>query len=113
MEKQFVCRCVDGPEVSADSTGAVLEVTEAPACSDSQHREIGERAQRNIHELLGSLALYPFTAVRGSVKNVTCRLSRPWLIKRNSMSRTDFELLVAQARIEAATPALKVRLNSW
>ncbi|XDG09632.1 hypothetical protein ABKA04_009247 [Annulohypoxylon sp. FPYF3050] len=53
--------------------------------------DIGVANQENIRLLLGSLALYPFTELLG-------------------MTITEFHVLVAQARAEASTPALKVRL---
>ncbi|KAI1075040.1 hypothetical protein F5B20DRAFT_397932 [Whalleya microplaca] len=63
-----------------------------PMCgwSDSQREyEIGVANQENVRLLLSSLALYPFT-------------------ERLGMSITEFHVLVAQARLEASNPALKV-----
>ncbi|KAI1095970.1 S-adenosyl-L-methionine-dependent methyltransferase [Rostrohypoxylon terebratum] len=62
-----------------------------PTCgwSDNQRDfDIGVANQENVRLLLGSLALYPFTELLG-------------------MTITEFHVLVAQARAEASTPALK------
>ncbi|KAI1322991.1 hypothetical protein F5Y16DRAFT_384874 [Xylariaceae sp. FL0255] len=64
-----------------------------PMCgwSESQREyDIGAANQENIRMLLSSLALYPFTNYL-------------------SMTITEFHVLVAQARSEAANPAIKVQ----
>ncbi|KAK0735860.1 S-adenosyl-L-methionine-dependent methyltransferase, partial [Apiosordaria backusii] len=56
--------------------------------NDPRDREIGAANRANVHRLLSSLAMYPFSQGLG-------------------MSNTDIQLLVAQARSEADNPAFK------
>ncbi|KAI0150435.1 S-adenosyl-L-methionine-dependent methyltransferase [Xylariaceae sp. FL1272] len=56
---------------------------------DQREYDIGTSNQENVRMLLSSLALYPFTSYL-------------------DMTITEFHVLVAQARAEAANPALKV-----
>ncbi|KAI1106954.1 S-adenosyl-L-methionine-dependent methyltransferase [Jackrogersella minutella] len=68
-----------------------------PMCgwSDNQREfDIGVANQENVRLLLGSLALYPFTELLG-------------------MTITEFHVLVAQARAEASTPALKPYFRTY
>ncbi|EGS21106.1 uncharacterized protein CTHT_0029470 [Thermochaetoides thermophila DSM 1495] len=57
--------------------------------TDPRQHDIGAANRPNVHRLLLSLALYPFSRVLG-------------------LSNTDIQLLVAQARNEADNPAFKV-----
>ncbi|KAI0098212.1 S-adenosyl-L-methionine-dependent methyltransferase [Nemania sp. FL0031] len=62
-----------------------------PMCAwsdDQRNNDIGAANQENVRMLLSSLAIYPFTHYL-------------------SMSITEFHVLVAKARTEAANPALK------
>ncbi|KAI1816895.1 S-adenosyl-L-methionine-dependent methyltransferase [Poronia punctata] len=62
-----------------------------PMCGwpqNQREREIGAANQENVRMLLSSVALYPFT-------------------QHLDLSITEFHVLVAKARAEAATPALK------
>ncbi|CZT00663.1 related to methyltransferase [Rhynchosporium graminicola] len=64
-----------------------------PMCAwatDQRETEIGNANRENIRSLLSSLAIYPFTEILG-------------------MPLQDVHLLVAQARLEASDPALKVK----
>lgn len=85
---------------------------------DQRDFDIGVANQENIRLLLGSLALYPFTELLRYVQrrfSFSSRITRPVFIRGDadgsfSMTITEFHVLVAQARAEASTPALKVRL---
>jgi hypothetical protein len=57
--------------------------------------------------MLSSLALYPFTAIKGSVKGMLDNSYRV-LTAANSMPRAEFYQLIAEAQSEAANTSLKV-----
>ncbi|KAL2061827.1 hypothetical protein VTL71DRAFT_7205, partial [Oculimacula yallundae] len=66
-------------------------MVQLPMCgwaTDQRENEIGNANRENIHSMLSSLAIYPFT-------------------ERIGMPIQDVHLLVAQARLEAGDPALK------
>ncbi len=66
----------------------VLIETDSSILIDPRERSIGEENRTNISRLLGTLALYPFE-------------------RRLGMSFEETQVLVAQARAEAANPNLK------
>ncbi|QSS64213.1 hypothetical protein I7I51_01278 [Histoplasma capsulatum] len=66
----------------------LINIPLAAWSNDPRMREIGSLNRPNVYRLFGSLALYP-------------------LMKRLHMSREEFEVLVAQARIEVDNLSLK------
>ncbi|EEH07419.1 conserved hypothetical protein [Histoplasma capsulatum G186AR] len=66
----------------------LINIPLAAWSNDPRMREIGSLNRLNVYRLFGSLALYP-------------------LMKRLHMSREEFEVLVAQARIEVDNLSLK------
>ncbi|PKS08897.1 hypothetical protein jhhlp_003510 [Lomentospora prolificans] len=67
------------------------ELTFTDGFVDERERNIGLANRENIHRLLSSMAVYPFTEFLG-------------------MSIAEVQILVAQARSEASNPAFKVRV---
>ncbi|KAK3324272.1 S-adenosyl-L-methionine-dependent methyltransferase [Cercophora scortea] len=66
----------------------LLSLPLSPWSNDPREREVGEANRANVHRLLSSIAVYPFTQALG-------------------MTLADVQLLVAQARNEADNPAFK------
>ncbi|KAI8956080.1 S-adenosyl-L-methionine-dependent methyltransferase [Xylaria longipes] len=83
-----------------------------PMCawSDNQRDyDIGAANQENVRMLLSSVAIYPFTHYLryAPSKDMLGRINGN-VDGHSSMSITEFHVLVAKARTEAANPALKV-----
>lgn len=77
---------------------------------DPREHAIGTANQVNVHRLMSSLSVFPFSH---ALQYVTRRaLARSgWmliLMVNGSMTNTDIQLLIAQARSEASNPAFKV-----
>jgi hypothetical protein len=77
--------------------------------ADQREYDIGVANQENVRMLLSSVALYPFThylryiPFRGVPSKYKSKADYSV-----SMSITEFHVLVAKARVEAANPAFKV-----
>ncbi|KAI0458710.1 hypothetical protein F5B21DRAFT_528431 [Xylaria acuta] len=83
-----------------------------PMCawSDNQRDcDIGAANQENVRMLLSSVAIYPFTHYLRYVPSKDMLSGTKGNVDdHSSMSITEFHVLVAKARTEAANPALKV-----
>ncbi|KIN08384.1 hypothetical protein OIDMADRAFT_110979 [Oidiodendron maius Zn] len=73
-----------------DVEGRMIQLHTCGWSSDQRDYEIGVANRENVQRLLASAALYPLTEILG-------------------MSIQDVHILIAQARLEADNPALKVR----
>ena len=83
--------------------------------TDPRNREVGMMNRDNVHRLLSSLAVYPFTEGAGYARLLAdCfeGASRfvSELTSKLRMTATDVQLLAAQARLEADNQAFKVKL---
>ncbi|PNY23119.1 Uncharacterized protein TCAP_06929 [Tolypocladium capitatum] len=93
---------------SAGFTEVESRLLTLPMCAwsnEPRDHSIGLANSENVAQLLQSLALYPFTQLKGSDTFLDRQLSGG-----TSMSMEDFERLVEQARSEANNPSFKLRL---
>jgi len=74
--------------------------------AEQRENEIGIANRENVQRMLSSLAVHPFTERLGYI----CQSQNHFcvLIRNNRIPIADVHLLVAQARLEADNPALKV-----